>query len=161
MGPMDVMGQGRMAVFMDTTGAPISIWQPQLHQGAQMVNEPGSFSWSELYTRDIPAAQEFYRKVFGWGIEETDMPFGKYTLFDVDGRAIAGGMDMSAFLPDSIPPHWLVYFNVENTDDSIAKVKELGGTVVDGPKETPMGPFAVIQDPVGAAFAVIQFTPQS
>ena len=36
-----------------------------------------------------------------------------------------------------------------------------GGTVVDGPKATPMGPFAVIQDPVGAAFAIIQFTPQS
>jgi predicted enzyme related to lactoylglutathione lyase len=161
MGPMDVMGQGRMAVFMDSTGAAISIWQPQLHQGAQVVNEPGSFSWNELYTRDIPAAREFYRKVFGWGVEEADMGNGKYTLFQVDGKPIAGGMDMSALLPDSIPPHWLVYFTVENTDDSVAKVKELGGTVVDGPKETPMGPFAVIQDPVGAAFAVIQFTPQS
>jgi predicted enzyme related to lactoylglutathione lyase len=161
MGPMDVMGQGRMAVLADSTGAHVSIWQPQLHQGAQVVNEPGSFSWNELYTRDIPAAQEFYRKVFGWGVEETEMSFGKYTLFQVDGKPIAGGMDMSALLPDSIPPHWLVYFTVENTADSMAKVTELGGTVVDGPKETPMGPFAVIQDPVGAAFAIIQFTPQS
>jgi predicted enzyme related to lactoylglutathione lyase len=161
MGPMDVMGQGRMAVLADSTGAHVSIWQPQLHQGAQVVNEPGSFSWNELYTRDIPAAQEFYRKVFGWGVEEADMGSGKYTLFQVDGKPIAGGMDMSALLPDSIPPHWLVYFTVENTDDSVAKVKELGGTVVSGPMETPMGPIAVIQDPVGAAFAVIQFTPQS
>jgi predicted enzyme related to lactoylglutathione lyase len=161
MGPMDVMGQGRMAVLADSTGAHVSIWQPQLHQGAQVVNEPGSFSWNELYTRDISAAREFYRKVFGWGVEEADMGNGKYTLFQVDGKPIAGGMDMSALLPDSIPPHWLVYFTVENTDDSVAKVKELGGTVVDGPKDTPMGPFAVIQDPVGAAFAVIQFTPQS
>src|SRR5579872_1813491 len=95
MGPMDVMGQGRMAVFTDPTGAFISIWQPQIHQGAQLVNEPGSFSWNELYTRDVPAAREFYSKVFGWGIDEADMPFGKYTMFQVDGRPIAGGFDMS------------------------------------------------------------------
>jgi len=161
MGPMDVMGQGRMAVLVDSTGAHISIWQPQVHRGAQLVNEPGSFSWNELYTRDVPAAQEFYRKVFGWGIEETEMGDLKYTLFQVDGKSIAGGMDMSTLLPDSTPPHWLVYFTVENTADSMAKVTELGGTVLDGPKETPMGPFAVIQDPVGAVFAIIQVTPQS
>jgi predicted enzyme related to lactoylglutathione lyase len=161
MGPVDVMGQGRMAVLVDSTGAHISIWQPQVHRGAQLVNEPGSFSWNELYTRDLPAAQEFYRKVFGWGIEETEMGDLKYTLFQVDGKSIAGGMDMSTLLPDSTPPHWLVYFTVENTADSMAKVTELGGTVLDGPKETPMGPFAVIQDPVGAVFAIIQITPQS
>jgi predicted enzyme related to lactoylglutathione lyase len=161
MGPVDVMGQGRMAVLVDSTGAHISIWQPQVHRGAQLVNEPGSFSWNELYTRDVPAAQEFYRKVFGWGIEETEMGDLKYTLFQVDGKSIAGGMDMSTLLPDSTPPHWLVYFTVENTADSMAKVTELGGTVLDGPKETPMGPFAVIQDPVGAVFAIIQITPQS
>jgi predicted enzyme related to lactoylglutathione lyase len=161
MGPVDVMGQGRMAVLVDSTGAHISIWQPQVHRGAQLVNEPGSFSWNELYTRDVPAAQEFYRKVFGWGIEETEMGDLKYTLFQVDGKSIAGGMDMSTLLPDSTPPHWLVYFTVENTADSMAKVTELGGTVLDGPKETPMGPCAVIQDPVGAVFAIIQITPQS
>jgi uncharacterized protein len=161
MGPMDVMGQGRMAVLVDPTGAHVSIWQPQIHQGAQLVNEPGSFGWNELYTRDVPAAREFYQKVFGWGVEETEMGDGTYTLFRVDGRPIAGGMDMSGFLPDSVPPHWLVYFTVKDTAESVNKVKELGGTVVDGPNETPMGPMAVIQDPVGAAFAIIQFTPQS
>lgn len=161
MGPMDVMGQGRMAVFTDPTGAFISIWQPQIHQGAQLVNEPGSFGWTELYTRDMPAAREFYTKVFGWSTEESDMPFGKYTVFQVDGRMIAGGLDMSTMLPDSVPPHWLVYFTVKDIDESMQKVKELGGTVVDGPNPTPMGPLAIIQDPVGAAFAIIQFTPQS
>jgi predicted enzyme related to lactoylglutathione lyase len=161
MGPMDVMGQGRMAVFSDPTGAFISIWQPQIHQGAQVVNEPGAFSWSELYTRDVPAARDFYSKVFGWGTEEEDMPFGKYTTFQVDGRAIAGGMDMSTMLPESVPPHWLVYFTVKDTEASMKKVQDLGGTVIDGPNPTPMGPLAIIQDPVGASFAIIQFTAQA
>ncbi|HEX6506584.1 MAG TPA: VOC family protein [Chloroflexota bacterium] len=156
MGPMDVMGQGRMAVLADPTGAYISIWQPQLHTGAERVNEPGSFCWNELYTRDVPAAREFYQKAFGWGTEESEYSGGAYTLFQVDGRNVAGGLDMSTMLPDSIPPHWLVYFTVENTADAVAKARELGGTILAGPQETPMGPMAVINDPVGASFAVIQ-----
>jgi predicted enzyme related to lactoylglutathione lyase len=160
MEPMDVMGQGRMAAFADPTGAYFFVWQPQQHRGAQLVNEPGSFSWNELYTRDMPTAREFYQKVFGWEVEETQMGQGAYTLFKVDGRPIAGGMDMS-FLPADVPPHWLVYFSVANTDDSVAKAKELGGTILDGPNPTPMGPMAVMTDPVGAAFAVIQFNQQS
>lgn len=161
MGPMDVMGQGRMAVFQDPTGAHISIWQPQAHRGAELVNEPGSFCWSELYTRNVPAATEFYKKVFAWGTEETAFSGGTYTLFQVDGRSIAGGMDMSSLLPESVPPHWLTYFTVNNTADTAARATELGGTVVAGPQETPMGPFAVIQDPVGAAFAIIQVSANS
>ena len=162
MGPMDVMDQGTMAVLRDPTGAHISIWQPRVHQGAELVNEPGTFSWSELYTRDVPTAVEFYKKVFGWDVDETDMPgLGKYQLFKVDDRAMAGGMDMSSMLPAEIPPHWLIYFTVANTDDAIAKVKELGGEVLDGPNPTPMGPMALIRDPVGAAFAVIQINQQS
>jgi predicted enzyme related to lactoylglutathione lyase len=158
MGPMDVMGQGRMAVLIDPTGAHISIWQPQAHRGAELVNEKGSFCWNELYTRDLPAARDFYQKVFGWDAEETEISAGPYTLFKVDGRGIAGGLDMTSMLPDSIPPHWLVYFTVENTAATVDKAKELGGTVAHGPADTPMGPFAVLQDPVGAAFAVIQVT---
>ncbi|MBV9281349.1 MAG: VOC family protein [Chloroflexi bacterium] len=160
MDPMDVMGQGRMAVMADPTGAHVSIWQPQAHGGAELVNEPSSFCWNELYTRDLPTAREFYRKVFDWGVEETEFSGGAYTLFQVDGRSIAGGMDMS-FLPDSVPPHWLVYFTVQNTADAVEKARELGATILDGPKDTPMGPLAVIEDPVGASFAIIQAAQQS
>jgi predicted enzyme related to lactoylglutathione lyase len=105
----------------------------------------------------MPRAREFYQKVFGWEIEETDMGDGnKYTVFKVDGRPIAGGLDMTTMLPDSIPPHWLVYFTVPDTAKTVEKAGELGAKILDGPKPTPMGPIAVIEDPVGAAFAVIQ-----
>lgn len=159
-GPMEVMDQGRMAVMVDPTGAPVSIWQPQAHTGAQVVNEIGSWGWSELYTRDLPTDVAFYEKVFGWTSEETDMDSGKYTLFKVGDRPVAGGMDMS-FLPADVPPHWLVYFVVENTDQSVAKAKELGAKVLAGPQPTPMGPMAVLDDPVDAAFAIIQINQPS
>jgi len=160
-GPMQVMDQGTLAVFQDPTGAFISIWQPDKHTGAELVNEVGSFAWNELYTRDLPRDVEFYKNVFGWVADETEMSPGKnYTMFKVGDRAIAGGLDMATVeIPPHIPPHWLVYFVVADVGASIAKAQELGATV-NGPMDTPMGPFAVVLDPVGAAFAIIQFQSQ-
>jgi predicted enzyme related to lactoylglutathione lyase len=65
--PMDVMTAGRMAIFMDTTGAVIAAWQPGQHLGAQLVNEPGAFIWSELPSSDVAKSKAFYSAVFGWG----------------------------------------------------------------------------------------------
>ncbi len=48
MAPMDIIHQGRMAVFADTAGAVLGLWQPAEHMGAQLVNEPGAYSWSEF-----------------------------------------------------------------------------------------------------------------
>jgi predicted enzyme related to lactoylglutathione lyase len=161
MEPMDVFDQGRMAVFRDPTGAHVSIWQPGQFAGAGRVNDPGSFCWNELYTRDMPAAREFYGKVFGWEVEESEFSGGAYTVFKLDGRPIAGGLDMSTMLPEHVPPHWLVYFTVEDTEGTAARARELGATILAGPQPTPMGPMAVINDPVEAAFAIIQASAQS
>lgn len=65
--PMDVMTVGRMAIFADPTGAVIAAWQPRDHLGAQVVNEPGTFTWSELATSDLDRSRAFYADVFGWG----------------------------------------------------------------------------------------------
>ena len=63
------MDVGRSAVFADPMGAAFSIWQPRAHKGAGLVDEPGTYSWSELVTTDVPAASRFYETVFGWGTE--------------------------------------------------------------------------------------------
>ena len=154
--PMDVMTAGRMAVFLDHQGAPFSIWQPGEHIGAQLVNEPGTFSWNELNSRDIPGSLDFYTTVFGWDTETHQMPMGSYTEFKLDGRSIAGAIDMTGRVPDQVPAHWMVYFSVDDCDASVAKVKDLGGTLVVGPFDLPVGRFAVVQDPQGAHFAVIR-----
>lgn len=155
MPAMDVMGQGRMAVFQDPTGAFCSLWQTITMGGAELFNVPGAFSWSELSTRDIAGAKDFYPKVFGWGVK--DSPDGSYTEWQIEGRSIAGGMQMTPDFPAQVPPYWLLYFNVSNAQESVDKATALGGKVVMGPMDSPQGPFAVLQDPVGAVFAVIAF----
>jgi uncharacterized protein len=153
--PFDVMDQGRMAVFQDPTGAYISIWQGKAHQGSQLVNEPGSFGWNELATRDIAAAKDFYGKVFGWGYKDSAMPQGgSYTEWQLNGKSIGGGMEMGENYPPQVPPHWLVYFVVEDADLSTAKAEELGAKVLMPPMDIQPGRFSVLQDPQGAAFAL-------
>ncbi|HEY4375901.1 MAG TPA: VOC family protein, partial [Acidimicrobiales bacterium] len=152
---MDVMDVGRMAVFADNVGAAFAIWQPKLHAGAALVNEPGTFCWNELGTRDTAKAIEFYPQVFGWGhstSEDGPMP---YTEWKVDGASIAGMMNMPPSIPAEVPPNWLVYFAVEDCDASVAKAVELGGSAMFPPMDIPIGRFAGLVDPQGAMFAVI------
>ena len=88
--PMDVLDAGRMAVFMDAQGAATSIWQPNKHIGAELVNEPVSFCWAELNTRDLDGSKAFYSEVFGWTFQSVDIGGGmSYTEIENAGDQVA------------------------------------------------------------------------
>jgi predicted enzyme related to lactoylglutathione lyase len=161
--PMDVLDVGRMAVAADPTGAVFSIWQPKVHPGAGIVNEPNTWCWNELTTRAPQKSVEFYGAVFGWTAGLLPMPDGPdYTEFSVGGRRIAGMLQMEgdAFPPD-LPNHWMVYFAVEDCEATVAKVQELGGKAMVPPTDVPPGMFALVMDPQGAAFGVIALRPEA
>src|SRR3954470_3888698 len=63
--PMDVFESGRLAYAVDPTGAVFGLWQAKDFAGAQLVNEPSTWAWAELRTRDVPAAMAFYQALFG------------------------------------------------------------------------------------------------
>lgn len=154
MPPMDVMDQGRMALIMDPTGAPFGVWQPGLHIGAQIVNQPNSLVWNELQTRDSEAARAFYHAVFGWNDRTDD---SGYLMWQEGDRVHCGAMSLDPAWGDA-PSNWLVYFLVEDIDAAAARVVELGGQVVHGPAAAgELGRMIVAQDPQGATFAAIQF----
>jgi predicted enzyme related to lactoylglutathione lyase len=156
LAPMDVMTAGRMAVFQDAQGAFISAWEPNEHTGAQVVNESGALSWNELNTRDVEGSKAFYREVFGWEPVTHGEGQGAYTEFTLGGNSIAGMMQMPDMVPADVPPHWLVYFAVDDTDASVARCEELGGAVRVPPMDIEPGRFSVLVDPQGATFAVIR-----
>jgi predicted enzyme related to lactoylglutathione lyase len=156
---MDVMDVGRMAAFIDPTGAFCSIWQPGTHPGAALVNEPNTLCWNELNTRDVDTAKEFYSTVFGVTTHTSDMEGMTYTEVKVADASIAGIMAMPEQVPAQVPAHWLSYFAVEDTDATVAKAESLGASVMMPPTDIPPGRFAVLTDPHGAAFAVIKMNP--
>lgn len=151
--PMQVMDQGHMAVFTDPAGAVFGVWQPLAHIGAQLVNIPDTLIWNELVTPAVDAARAFYGAVFGWTYEVSGEG---YVLAAVDGRVQAGMMAMDESWGD-VPPHWSVYFLVEDVDAAVARAGELGGAVpVPATAAGEGGRFAVLQDPQGGVFSVME-----
>jgi predicted enzyme related to lactoylglutathione lyase len=156
MAPFDVLDAGRMAIFRGPSGAALSVWEPGTHIGAQLVNEPGALSWTELASRDVEGEKAFFSAVFGW--EASTAPFGEttYTEWKLGGRSVAGMIEMNDEWPPEVPAHWMVYFAVGDTDASAARVQELGGTVSVPPTDIPPGRFAIVNDPHGAVFSIIK-----
>jgi predicted enzyme related to lactoylglutathione lyase len=157
--PMDVLDLGRMAIFTDTGGAFFGVWQPNTFIGAQLVNEPGGVAWTELNTRDVEGAKQFYGSVFAdWVFEDMSNEAGDaYTMIMLGERPAGGIFDLGskAEIPAEVPPHWQVYFGVEDADAAVAKTKEAGGMAMMEPTDIPFGRIAILGDPHGASFAVI------
>jgi uncharacterized protein len=159
--PVDVDGQGRMAMFADDQGALIAAWQPSAFPGARLVNAPGCFCWSELACPDTEAAAAFYGRVFGWVPENSQMGPMRYTEWRLGGRAVGGMVHMDENWPPGVPPRWVVYFAVADCDASAERAAELGGQVAVPPADAPPGRLAVLSDPQGAAFTIITLAPSA
>jgi predicted enzyme related to lactoylglutathione lyase len=151
--PFDVMDAGRMAVIQDPTGAIVSLWQTKTHKGAGIFNVPNTMGWNELATRDTDAAKAFYTALLGW---EAQTDENHYTVWINKGRMNGGMMQMDASW-GNMPPHWAVYFSVADCAATADKAKALGGTIIRPPFSAgDVGTIAVVQDPQGGTFMVIQ-----
>jgi uncharacterized protein len=159
MDPFDVLDVGRMALVQDPTGAVVALWEPRRHAGAGLMGAPNSICWNELATTDTARAGAFYASLFDWSAETRPMGTSTYTVFGHE-REQRGGMLSIAPEWGPMPPHWLVYFAVRDCDGQAALAQSLGGAVLRSPKDVAgVGRLAVLADPWGADFAVIQLLP--
>ena len=158
-GPFDVFDAGRMSVVMDPNGAVFCLWEPKDNIGAEVMGDPNTLTWTECVAGDLDKGRAFYKELFGW--EEQDMSASatsaQYVVMNKDGRPVCGLMPP----PTEMPSFWLVYFAVENCDDAVAKVRELGAQIQRDTTPIPgVGRFALISDPQGAGFGVLEPEPQ-
>ena len=154
-GPMDVGPAGRMALLQDPAGAVVFAWEAGDRAGAEVVNEPGALCWNDLQTRDVATAIAFYGDVFGWRLTRVEgAPDDRHSI--QVGDALNGGI---AAIPEAagpdLPSHWLACFAVRDVPAAHADVEAAGGRAVTGVLELPGGRFAVVADPQGAAFGLV------
>jgi len=149
--PMDVGPMGRMAIAVDPQGQSFGLWQAGEATGAQIYNEPGALVWNDSACDDPQAAQAFYSAVFGFRFDEVE-GMGGYSTFATDGNPLGG---LGGHRPGS-PEGWTSCFSVASTDATVAAVEQGGGKISMAPQDTPYGRFAVVEDPWGAPFAVMQ-----
>jgi uncharacterized protein len=152
----DVMDVGRMAIIQDPTGAIFFVWEPRKSIGARVVNVPGALTWNDLGTTDPDVAERFYSELFGWSFQKMSPDIDYWVIRN--GDRSNGGMRRQdeEEVASGAPPNWMPYFAVENCDDAVAKIGELGGRIIIPPREVPAGRFAVAQDPQGAVFALVE-----
>jgi len=156
---------GRTAVIADPAGAVFTVSEPDPHRGAQVVNEPGAWAMSALSTPDLGSAKAFYGAVFGWEADTFPVGDAEFTLWRLPG--FEGGepeqpvpADVVAVAGPGEQPRWDVDLWIEDPDAIATRATELGGTVVAGPFDMPMGRRAVLADPQGATFSISRVGPK-
>lgn len=171
--PMEIPELGTMAIATDRGsnpetapglnphGAVFGFWEPASHKGFELQMEVGAPCYFELQSTDFPAAVDFYHEVLGNPVvtvgDTDDFRYSQLALSGQGpGEGHAGIMDASRYLPPEVPSHWSIYIGVEDADASAAKATELGGTVIQGPEDTPYGRLASIGDPWGAMIKLHQ-----
>jgi uncharacterized protein len=179
--PQDAGPAGRWAEILDPTGARFRVWQARRRLGAQMVNAPGSWNFSDLHTAAPAAARSFYEPLFGWDADEVGggvamwrrPGYGEHLASTIDPgiierqKAVAappGFADAIAWLAplsDGEAPHWHVTFAVADRDDAVATAERLGASVVSGPHDDEWTKHAVVRDPQGGVLTLSQFDPKS
>lgn len=161
---------GASATCADPQGAVFRLWQPGTNPGAQVVNEPGAWNFSDLHTPDAAAALAFYGEVFGWRVDPglgagmIRLPgYGKHLSETVDPEiyerqqfAPEGFEDVICGLTEEADAAaWLIRFTVEDRDATAAEAERRGASI-ESRTETQWTREAVIVDPQGARFIVSQ-----
>jgi predicted enzyme related to lactoylglutathione lyase len=154
---MAVEDLGSMMVASDPTGAVFGVWQKDTFGGAELFNDPGSLTWEDLRTTDPARAQAFYTAVFGYRYDELPMevPEEYKTFAHPDGEQPLGGIGGFVGGAASSQSHWLAYFRVDDTPAAMNVITEAGGKLVSSEMETQFGRQAVVSDPWGGTFCLI------
>lgn len=116
---------------------------------------PGVPCWVDTNQPDAEAAATFYSGLFGWEVEDVMPPGseGHYFIARLRGGDVAG----ISPVPEGAPPtaRWDTYIWVQSADETAAKVKSAGGTVLMEPMDVmDAGRTAVLTDPEGALFCI-------
>lgn len=103
--------------------------------------------------------EDFYTRLLGWEIVDSGMEGFSYRLARFEDEMVAGMMDMPADTA-AMPPLWMIYFAVDNADEAVSAATQAGAVLHRPPADIPgTGRFALLADPQGAAFGVLQPQP--
>lgn len=121
----------------------------------EAVDVRGRFVWHELMTRDVPGAKKFYARLVGWDPQ----PWAadpNYTVCLSEAGPSAGIFAITDDFPAEMPAHWANYIGTRDVDGTVAAAVRAGGSIVKEPQDIKgAGRYAVLKDPQGAVFAIL------
>lgn len=162
------VGIARVAIVRGVTREVIGLWQTPIEpEQAPLLADQDVIGWFELVTPEPEKAMAFYRSLLGWRIGDE----GGYTFIGNSAGQFAGIVKLSGDWEDyafmqaigrvrggklNVPPHWMVFFNVEDCDAFVDEAESIGAYVMARPEPLhALGTFAVLRDPQGVYFSVL------
>lgn len=114
--------------------------------------KPNNFIFADLSTYTPKETMVFYETVFGWTYYESD---GYYSAYK-GNKEICGLYETPEKFKQMRMPHfWMSYIQVNSVDQTVDKVKKLGG-IIEMVDESVLGKVALIRDPQGSGFTVYE-----
>ena len=155
IGTLDAPPIGRFAVLADPSGVPFCVCE---RAGAQLVNEPGTWTMSSLHTPDPDRAGEFYGALFGWEVEPVvpGVSAARQPSYAGERNQPLPTDTVALIAPttEGVPPHWNVNLRVADADATGERATSLGGSVLGPPVDAFGLRSLVIADPQGAVFSI-------
>jgi predicted enzyme related to lactoylglutathione lyase len=156
--PHSVPGRGREAVFADPQGAVFAVLASSSGDPPDVLAAPGEWIWSSLSTSDPETDAAFYQTLFDYEVFDLPAdPGAQHLMLASESFARASANT----LPENRPKaraHWLSYVRVDDVDASVARLTALGGRVLVEPRvDRHGGKVAVVADPLGAAFGLLEW----
>lgn len=109
----------------------------------------------EIYGEHPVALADFYRKAFGWQVEQMEgIGYWRIQTGAAEGPALHGGLTYRA-IPDL--NGWMLFVNVPSLDETVARIQHLGGTIVRRKTAVPKTAWVtIVADPAKNIFGVWQ-----
>ena len=154
--PLTLRGRGKVALVADREGARFGVLASESGDPPDMMPDPGSWLWHELWAGSADSAAAFYKETVGYSIKPTGRARGK-----IEQHLVAGGFPRAGIIEysaDGLPSAWLHYIRVDDVHAAVERVKKAGGTVLISPsREFRRGRAAVIVDPLGAPLGIAEW----
>ena len=156
---LTIPDRGRQAVFADPQGAVFAVLASSSGDPSDVLAAPGEWIWSSLITTDPDTDAAFYQALFNYEVYDLSSDDGaEHVMLASDNYARASANALPANRPD-VHPHWLNFVHVEDTVAMTARVVALGGSVLVEPRvDRDGGKVAVVADPFGAAFGLLEWS---
>jgi predicted enzyme related to lactoylglutathione lyase len=151
--------RGRQAVLADPEGAVFAILASSSGDAPDYLARPGEWIWTSLLCQDPDTDAAFYQDIIGYDVFDLASDDGlTHLILSSDNYA---RVSVNAFPADSKRrhAHWLNFVRVASTADMLAKVVAAGGRVLVEPHvDRHGGLVAVVADPAGAPFGLMEWT---
>lgn len=119
--------------------------------------QPGGISWVDLTVENASELKDFYCKVLGFNASSISMSeYEDFVIQSPSDPDLQFGICHAKGVNQDLPPQWLIYFNVKDIDLAVKACIDAGGEVIRAKQTFDHYSLAVVKDPAGAGFALVE-----